>query len=95
MENLNDDESIFHSSLHDYYQDRPSTTDEDETDWENMTLAEFVSDYDIVYNPKSRKNTIKLRNNRGYIAKRGKSCVIRYFLHYESQQEYYRGLCET
>ena len=94
LETLAENESIFHNSLHDYYQDRPVTTDnEDDIDWENLTLAEFVSEYDIVYKSETRKHTIKLRNNRGYIAKRGKPCVIRYFLHYESQQEYYRGLC--
>ena len=93
LEHLNNDESIFHSSLHDYYQDRPFTIDEGDTDWNNMSLAEFVSEYDIVYKSGTRKNVVKLRNNRGYIAKRGKPCVIRYFLHYESKQEHYRGVC--
>ena len=57
-----------------------------------MSLSEFVSNFDIVYSS-TKKNAIKLQGNRGYIAKRGHPAVIRYFLRYESEEEYYRALC--
>ena len=88
-------ESVFHNSIHDYYQDRPTSNDEDDdgTDWDAMSLAEFVSKYDVVYNPRNRKNVITLQNKRGFIVKRGSPCVIRYFLKYENNEEYFRALC--
>ena len=79
LDNLADGESIFHNSIHDYYQDRPSNqeNEDDNEDWDSMSLAEFVSSYDILYKPEGRKNVIKLHNERGFIVKRGKQCVIR------------------
>ena len=96
VENLDEDEGIFYNSIHDYYQDRPIDSEEDETNWSNMELSEFVASYNVAY--KSKGNTekrvlIKLQNNRGYITKRNKKCIIRYFLRYENDQEYYRALC--
>ena len=95
LEHLTDNESIFHNSLHDYYQDRPFTgyDEEDDADFDNMSLAEFVSQYDIVYNSQRRKNSVKLLNGRGIITKRRTPCVIRYFLRYENKEEFYRALC--
>ena len=58
-----------------------------------MTLAEFVSNYDVLYNTSNRKNVIRLQNKRGFIVKRGTPCVIRYFLKYENEEEYHRALC--
>lgn len=86
---------MFHNSIHDYYQDRPVTDEDDDdgTDWDTMSLAEFVSQYDVVYNPRNRKNVITLQNKRGYIVRRGSPCVIRYFLKYENNEEYFRALC--
>ena len=79
LENLADGESIFHNSIHDYYQDRPfnGENEDDNEDWDFMSLAEFVSSYDILYKPEGRKNVIKLHNERGFIVKRGRQCVIR------------------
>ena len=55
-------------------------------------MAEFVSFYNIEYG-KHGSNIIKLQNDRGYISKRKKKCVIRYFLKYENEEEYFRALC--
>ena len=84
---------MFHNSLHDRYEARPVTTKGDEEDWDCMTLADFVSNYDIVYKPGNRKNVIKLQNKKGFIAKRGSPCVLRYFLRYTNEEEMYRALC--
>ena len=58
-----------------------------------MSLADFASNYDIVYNHGKRKNVIKLQNKRGYIVKRGSPAVLRYFLKYTNDEDMYRGLC--
>ena len=95
LENLEPGESVFHNSPHDYYMSRPMNTPEDDTDWEKMSLAEFVSKYNIVKKkPENPRNeTVKLENNKGYAVKRQKECVIRYFLRYDNDQEYHRALC--
>ena len=58
-----------------------------------MSLADFCSNYDVVYSSGNRRNVIKLQNKKGYIAKRGSACVIRYFLKYTNEEEMYRALC--
>ena len=75
-------------------QSRSATSREDEEgDWDRMTLADFASNFDIVYKPGNRKNVIKLQNKKGFIAKRGSPCVLRYFLRYTNEEEMYRALC--
>ena len=65
LDDLEKGESVFHNSLHDYYQDRPINSVDDETDWENMTLSQFVSGYNISKSKPASSNAIKLQNNRG------------------------------
>ena len=91
--NLEEGESVFHNSIHDYYQDRPKNIKGDDVDWEKMTLAEFVADYNVHKSKPASKNAIPLQNERGYVIKRSNECVIRYFLKYEHETEYYRALC--
>ena len=93
LDELEEGQSIFHNSLHDYYQDRPLNSDEDDEDWDNMTLAEFVANYNVYKTKPATSTAIKLQNKRGYIIKRSKECVIRYYLRYENETEYYRALC--
>ena len=93
LDDLEEEESVFHNSLHDYYQDRPTNSTDDDTDWENMTLAQFVSGYNISKSKPASSNAIKLQNNRGYVVRRRSECVLRYFLKYENDTEYYRALC--
>ena len=93
LDELPQGEPIFHNSIHEYYQDRPKNSDNDDTDWESMTLAEFIANYTIYKSKPSTVNAIKLLNKRGYITKRGKECVIRYYLRYENEIDYYRALC--
>jgi hypothetical protein len=80
-----DDESIFHNSPHQYYENRPLASTEKwvkyEADeekpgyWDTMSLTDFWSDYEIVYD-KSAKSTSKetkvqtLQNGKGFIRKR-------------------------
>ena len=75
LENLSEGESVFHNSIHTYYEARPFNSEGDETDWDDMTLSYFAANYDIVYNPSQRKNVIKLRDKKGFIVKRGSECV--------------------
>ena len=58
-----------------------------------MTLAEFVSEFTVYKNKPLSKHAIKLQNKRGYLIRRKNECVIRYFLRYEHEKEYYRALC--
>ena len=97
LEDLDETDGIFHNSLHDYYQDRPINSKDNETDWENMELTEFVASYNIVYMSSIKQrnvdNLIKLQNKRGFISKRENKCVVRYFLKYDNEEEYFRALC--
>ena len=59
IEEIEDNESLFHNSASDYYQARPNESNEQnviynemelaDDYWENLSLAEFWSQYDIVY----------------------------------------------
>ena len=95
IEDIPEGESIFHNSVHDYYSNRPRSSHGENIDWDKMSLAEFVSNYNIfLKKPKSEKTEIiTLLNNKGYIVKRSKQCVIRYYLRYENDEEYHRALC--
>ena len=93
LNTLDEEESVFHNSIHDYYQDRPLDNPNDETEWNAMTISDFAALYDIACKSSKSKKMIKLQNGRGFIVKRKKKCVIRYFLKYENDEEYYRALC--
>ena len=72
VESLSENDSIFHNSPHRYFEIRPFKSDEeyvtyDEIEklpnyWENLSLAEFWSDYEIIYNkslkPKNKYSRI-------------------------------------
>ena len=97
LDDLEVDESIFHNSLHDYYQIRPYENDCPEDGWDDMCLADFVAEHNIVTKPKTGskgfEKIIKLQDEKSYISKRKRPCVIRYFLKYDNEVEYYRALC--
>ncbi|KAL3967666.1 antigen [Sarotherodon galilaeus] len=71
-----DDENVWMSGLPEKYANRPRTPE-----FERMCLAEFASEYRILYSRQTEsKNAIPLLNNMGYIQKRtrGKPAIIRY-----------------
>ena len=133
LEDLAENESIFHFSSSDYYSNRELKCidgihyEEDEKMedyWENLTQSEFISNYDIVYRKKSVGNTseldsndakdfdqdqtfsgldaktmkkdhskyIPLKNGIGYIKRRTESCILRYYLNFENDEDLKRGL---
>ena len=109
IKELDDTESIFHNSVHTYYENRPFYLFEDpEKDydpeelkpeyWANLSLAKFWSQYDVIYEGPAKKNldkqrkTIKLLNGKGYIRRRGRLAVLRYYLAYENTEDFCRGL---
>ena len=94
IEDLDENEPIFHKSIHQYYELRPSNENDDSEDWDEMTLAEFVANYEVVVNPSSRdrSNLIELEDEAGYIHKRTEAAVLRYYLKYEEPSEFARGL---
>ena len=69
IEDLDEDESIFHNSPHDYYQNRPDESDEpdvayddeeqEEDYWDKLVLSEFWSKYEIVYDKNAKSNNKK------------------------------------
>ena len=104
LDELEDDENIFHNSLHDYYQIRPKDEEEeviviednkegcgDDQKWEKKCLADFVAKFNISY--KKDSNSIMLLDEKSYITERRRPCVIRYFLKYDNEEEYLRALC--
>ena len=83
LEDLDENESIFHKSAHQYYESRPDASlnpeeihyEEDELEdnyWTNLCLAEFWSRYEIVYGKvqapkKGKTKLIPLKNKAGFI----------------------------
>ena len=90
LDELEEGEKIFYNSLHDYYQIRPFGN-ADEL-WDDMCLADFASQFNIAYKTSS-KHAIGLLDGKSYIVRRGRSAILRYFLKYENEEEYYRALC--
>ncbi|XP_076858467.1 uncharacterized protein LOC143512266 isoform X2 [Brachyhypopomus gauderio] len=71
-----DDENVWMTGLTEKYMARPKTPV-----FENMCMAEFASEYRIVYTEQKKgKNVFPLQNNMGHIRKRtrGKPAVIRF-----------------
>ena len=95
IDELDEEESIFHNSLHDYYQIRPMEGECLGTTWNKVCLASFVANHNVVYKGRSTlgENMIQLQDGKSYISKRRRPCVIRYYLKYENEEEYYRALC--
>ena len=106
IENLEEEESIFHLSPHEYYSNRlldcvqgvEYTEEEMEDDyWKDLSFAEFQSWYDLVYVKKGLKTNpnkkhIPLKNEIGYIKRRKERCILRYYLNYENDEDFKRGL---
>ena len=101
LDELEDDESIFHSSPHQYYENREMECNKDvnyedfelkKDYWKHLSLAEFWSLYDIVYggNKKDKNGKLKyipLRNNKGCIKRRSKRCVLKYYLNHSNDED--------
>ncbi|MCI4395547.1 hypothetical protein PGIGA_G00181850 [Pangasianodon gigas] len=85
-----DSEDIWMSGIIDKYRTRPQTQE-----FEKMCLADFASNYRIVYGRQTEgKNVHRLLNNMGFIQKRtvGKAAIIRYArLSEEKQPEKFYG----
>ena len=110
VEELAEDESVFHNSPHQYYEQRPEQSNEPDVDydpeeleedyWINLSLAEFWSKYEIVYNKNAKKilkNEKKtkvqtLKSKKGFIRKRLEPAVLRYYLNYSNDEDLARGL---
>ena len=107
LETIDEDESIFHTSAHQYYENRPRKSNEENVKyeaeemvtnyWENLTLAEFWSKYEIVYikaaKSNDKENKIQtLLNGKGFIRKRNEMAVLRYYLSYDNDEDLARGL---
>ena len=107
LEELDDDEPIFHNSPHTYYEHRPideNYNDPEDYDpverekdfWKIITLSEFWSWYEIIYDSTKKKirprGSHELLNGLGYIKRRKRQAVLRYYLSYENIEDYCRGL---
>eukprot|EP00918_Siedleckia_nematoides_P010346 GHVU01022581.1.p1 GENE.GHVU01022581.1~~GHVU01022581.1.p1 ORF type:complete len:191 (+),score=18.19 GHVU01022581.1:65-574(+) len=91
LENKSDDaEDIWMTSLPDRYKARPQTSE-----FENMCMADFASEYRVVYESEAKKarSVHTLQNGLGFIKKRtrGKPAVIRYarFSQQKDPEKYY------
>ena len=108
VEELEETESIFHNSPHDYYENRPEESNEidviyDEEEkkkdyWKKLTLSEFWSRYEIVYDKNAKKNKKKQKTriitlqNGSFIRRRLEDAVLRYYLNYDNDEDLARGL---
>ena len=106
LEDIGDGESIFHHSAHDYFSNRELECIEgihymeDEMEpnyWRELYLADFWSFYDIVYgkgetNDDKKLSHIPLKNGVGFIKRREDRCVLKYYLNYENDEDFKRGL---
>ena len=97
LENEDDDVDPFHNSPHLYYENRPFDAPEfdlREDYWDSLCFADFHSNFDIVYGQraKTNDNLIKLRNNKGFIRKRGTQAILRYYLNFDNDEDLCRGL---
>ena len=90
IDELSENESVFHNSPHEYYERRPDQSDDPDVNydkeelvedyWTTLSLTEFWSKYEIVYDKNARKNLKPgkktkvqfLKNNKGFIRKRTK-----------------------
>ena len=88
-EDLEDNEAVFHLSVHQYYEQRPFNGN-DGVDWESMCLAEIESNYERRNKPSS--TTVPLLNNLGYLQRRLRPAVLRYYLRYDEPEDLARGL---
>ena len=91
LNELSEDEPIFHNSIHNYYELRPLDSEGEDKYWSKICLADFVANYNLDY-AKQTKNSIKLQDGKNHISKRQRPCVIRYFLKYENDEEFFRAL---
>ncbi|XP_051816503.1 uncharacterized protein LOC127537664 [Acanthochromis polyacanthus] len=96
MSRLNDmapeSEEVWMMGVPDKYLFRPQTRE-----FEGMCLAEFASDYRVIYGQHAQRNSaIALRDNKGYIAKRtaGREAVIRFarFSETKTPEKHFRRL---
>ena len=107
IEELAETDSVFHNSPHQYFESRPLESNEKNvkyTDaekepgyWDEMSLADFWADYEIVYDKKAKsndkENTVQtLQNEKGFIRKRKEPAVLRYYLPYDNDDDLARGL---
>uniref|UniRef100_A0A8C1ZIB2 ATP-dependent DNA helicase n=1 Tax=Cyprinus carpio TaxID=7962 RepID=A0A8C1ZIB2_CYPCA len=79
-----DSEDVWMSGMIDKYRARPQTPE-----FEKMCLADFVSNYRVVYGRQTKgKNVLPLLNDMGFIQKRtvGKAAIIRYARFSEEKQ---------
>ena len=93
LKNLDDEEPIFHNSVHTYYENRPLVLEEEEgkvyhpdelekTYWTKLTIADFWAKYDVIYEGKNKtvekqKHSIKLLGGKGYIRRRNREAILR------------------
>ena len=102
LDNVDDDDSIFYPSIHQYYEARPDTWEEKvkghtvKIDGKNMCLADWVSLYDHFASGKPSRggNGVLFQGGRkGWFRRRRQRAVLRYFLRQEDEKELARGIC--
>ena len=74
IDELSDEESVFHNSAQEYYENRPEESNDLDVDydpeelvedyWTNLSLAEFWSKYEIVYDKNARKKANEKRKTK-------------------------------
>ena len=108
IDDLDENENIFHNSPHDYFENRPDKSDEEDVDydeeelkegyWDDLALTEFWCKYEIVYdknakrNRKREKTKIISLKNGSFIRRRLEKAVLRYYLNYDNDEDLARGL---
>ena len=67
--------------------------------WDTLSSTEFWSKYEVVYDKnaktrgkKKKTRIITLKNGKGFIRKRLEMAVLRYYLNYDNDEDFARGL---
>ena len=85
IDELSDEESVFHNSVHEYYENRPDESNDPDVEYEpeecvedywcNLSSAEFWSNYEVVYNKNARKNIKPGKKTKVQYLKNGKGFI--------------------
>ena len=89
---------VFHYSKHEYYECRPTGTDNvikngEHVDFGNLCLAYWLADFDHYTSRISPSCKQMGKMGMGFFKKRSESAVLRYYFNYEQEDQLARALC--
>ena len=101
LEELDETDSVFYPSPHQYYESRPDRWEEKvngkivSIDGKNMCLAHWLSQYDYFASgePSKNGNGVLFCGRKGWFRRRRQRAVLRYYLRQDDERELSSGIC--